>query len=113
MAEVGMKKAIHAKNLAQGVPKKQVLQETLASRGKLRHNTMMANWFSESFLWASLIWSSVAFGYWMYGWKQKAALPLAGGAVMMAASWLLPALPMSLICIVTMIAIYWLAKQGY
>jgi hypothetical protein len=113
MAEVGMKKTIHAKNLAQYVPKKQVLQETLASRGRLRHNAVMTNWFSESFLWASLIWSSIAFGYWIYGWKQKAALPLAGGAVMMAASWLLPALPMSLICIVSMFAVYWLTKQGY
>ena len=113
MTEVGMKKAIHAKNLAQYVPKKQVLQETLASRAKLRHNTVMANWFSESFLWASLVWSSIAFGYWIYGWKQKAALPLAGGAVMMAASWLLPALLMSLICIITMFAVHWLIKQGY
>jgi hypothetical protein len=89
------------------------IQETLASRGRLHHNMAMANWFSESFLWASLIWSSIASGYLIYGWKQKAALPLAGGAVMMAASWLLPALPMSLICIVSMFTVYWLTKQGY
>jgi hypothetical protein len=113
MTEVGMKKAIHAKNLAQCVPKKQVLQETLASRSRLQHNRVMANWFSESFLWASLIWSSIASGYLIYGWKQRAALPLAGGAAMMAASWLLPALPMSLSCMVIMVAIYWLTKQGY
>ncbi len=108
-----MKKAIHAKNLAQRVPKKQALQETLASRGKLRHNSMMANWFSESFLLASMFWGAIASGYLIYGWRQKAALPLGGGAVMMVVSCFLPALPMSLICIVTMIAIYWLAKQGY
>jgi hypothetical protein len=95
------------------VPKKQVFQETLASRDKLRHNPMMANWFSESFLLASMIWGAIASGYLIYGWRQKAALPLAGGAVMMVASCFLPALPMSLICIVIMIAIYWLAKQGY
>jgi hypothetical protein len=73
----------------------------------------MANWFGESFLLASLFWGSIAFGYWIYGWKQKAVIPLIGGAVMMAASWFLPALPMSLICIVTIAAVYWLAKQGY
>jgi uncharacterized membrane protein len=32
---------------------------------------------------------------------------------MMVVSCFLPALPMSLICIVTMAAVYWLAKQGY
>ena len=113
MTEVGMKKAIHAKNLAQCVPKKQVSQETLASRDGLRHNTMIVNWFNENFLLASMFWGSIAFGYLIYGWKQKAALPLAGGAVMMAASWLLPALLMSLICIITMFAVHWLIKQGY
>jgi hypothetical protein len=103
------------------VPKKQVLHETLASRGRLRHNamimlrhnTMIANWLSQSFLLASMIWGAIASGYLIYGWRQKAAVPLAGGAVMMVASCFLAALPMSLVCIVTMIAIYWLAKQGY
>jgi len=74
---------------------------------------MMVNWFSESFLLASLIWGSIASGYLIYGWRQKAALPLVGGAVMMVASFFLPALPMSLIGIVTMLAVYWLVKQGY
>ena len=43
---------------------------------------MMVNWFSEDFLMASLFWGSVASGYLIYGWRQKAAPALAGGAVM-------------------------------
>lgn len=74
---------------------------------------MIVNWFNENFLLASLFWSTIAGGYLLYGWKQKAVMPLLGGAVMMAVSWLLPTLPMSLICIVAMAAVYWLAKNGY
>jgi uncharacterized membrane protein len=74
---------------------------------------MIVNWFNENFLLASLIWGSIASGYLIYGWRQKAAVPLVGGAVMMVVSCFLPALSMSLICIVTMAAVYWLAKQGY
>jgi uncharacterized membrane protein len=74
---------------------------------------MIVNWFNGNFLLASLIWGSIASGYLIYGWRQKAAVPLVGGAVMMVVSCFLPALSMSLICIVTMAAVYWLAKQGY
>ncbi len=74
---------------------------------------MMVNWFSEDFLLASLVWGSIASGYLIYGWRQKAALPLVGGAVMMVVSCFLPALPMSLICITVMAMVYWLAKRGH
>lgn len=93
--------------------KNKSLHGTLASCSQLLHNRIIVNWFSEDFLIASLIWGSVASGYLIYGWKQKAALPLAGGAVMMLVSCFMPALSMSLICIVTMVGVYWLAKRGY
>jgi len=40
----------------------------------------------ENFIWASLIWSGIAGGYLIYGWRQKASIPLAAGAAMTAMS---------------------------
>jgi hypothetical protein len=68
---------------------------------------------NEHYLWASCIWSAIASGYLIYGWRQRAAIPFVGGAVMMTVSCFLPALPMSLVCIAAMAAVYWLMKQGY
>ncbi len=61
-----------------------------------------------------MIWGSIAGGYCIYGWRQKALIPFLGGLVMTVAAcipmsvWL-----MSLACIATMFAVYWLARQGY
>jgi predicted phage tail protein len=75
---------------------------------------MIVNWFDENFLLASMIWGSVATGYLVYGWKQKAVIPLVGGAAMMAVAFLISsAWLMSLACIAVMAIVYWLAKQGY
>jgi len=71
------------------------------------------NVWTESFLWASCIWGAIASGYLIYGWRQRAAIPFVGGAVMMTVSCFVPALPMSLICIALMFIVYWLLKQGY
>ena len=60
-----------------------------------------------------MIWGAVASGYMIYGWRQRAAIPFLGGGVMMTVSCFLPALPMSAVCIVTIIAVHWLLKQGY
>jgi hypothetical protein len=68
---------------------------------------------NEHYLWASCIWSAIASGYIIYGWRQRAAIPFVGGAGMMVVSCFLPALPMSLACIALMFAVYWLLKQGY
>jgi hypothetical protein len=68
---------------------------------------------NEHFLWASLVWGAVASGYFIYGWRQKAALPLAAGAAMTAASIFLPAFWMSLVCVAIMLAVWWLLRQGY
>ena len=69
--------------------------------------------FNQSFLLANCLWSGVASGYMLYGWRQKVIIPFFGGLAMMAVSWLTPALTMSVISIVIMLAVWWLCKQGY
>jgi hypothetical protein len=68
---------------------------------------------NQNFLWASLIWGSIGCGYCIYGWRQRAAIPFVGGSAMIAVSCFVSALPMTLICLAIMAAVYWLAKQGY
>jgi hypothetical protein len=68
---------------------------------------------NQNFLWASLIWGSIGSGYFIYGWKQRATIPLVGGVVMTAVSFFAPALTMSLVCIAVMFAVWWLMKNGY
>ena len=51
-------------------------------------------------------------GYLVYGWRQKESIPLVGGVVMTLACFL-PALPMTLVSLATMAAVWWLCKQGY
>ena len=68
---------------------------------------------NENFLWASLIWGAIGSGYLIYGWRQRSAIPFAGGSAMLAVSFFVPALPMSLICLAIMAAVYWLMRQGY
>jgi hypothetical protein len=63
-------------------------------------------------LWASVLWGGIGGGYLIYGWRQKASVPLIGGVVMSLACFL-PALPMTVVSIITMVAVYWLCKQGY
>ena len=70
--------------------------------------------FSASFLFASLVWGSVGMGYFIYGKKQSSWPPMIGGILMMVASYFIgSALLMSLLCVVLMVAIYFLLKQGY
>ena len=90
-------------------------QEKLAAFALLRQiGGMDLKWMlNENFLWASLFWGAIGSGYLLYGWRQKAAIPFGGGAVITAASFFLPALPMSLVSIAAMGLVYWLLKQGY
>jgi hypothetical protein len=67
----------------------------------------------QSFIWANLIWGTVASGYMLYGWKQKMMIPFVGGLVMMAVSCLASALPMTLVSIVVMVGVWWLVREGY
>ena len=77
-------------------------------------NLADSNLFNTSFLFASLLWGSVGAGYFIYGKKQGAMMPMIGGLVMIAGSYLISSwLVMSLLSIVLMGAVYWLMKQGY
>ena len=67
----------------------------------------------QNFIWASMFWGAIAGGYLVYGYKQRSAIPFLGGAAMTAASFLLPPLVMSLVCIATMVAVWWLLRNGY
>ena len=66
-----------------------------------------------SFIWASMLWGTVAGGYLIYGWRQKAGIPLAAGAAMTFMSFIGPnALVMSLVCLSVVGLTWWLLKQG-
>jgi len=70
--------------------------------------------FSPSFLFASLIWGSIGFGYFIYGKKQQSLPAMIGGIVMIAVSYFVSsALGMSLISVLIIVAVYLLSKQGY
>ena len=67
-----------------------------------------------NFLFASLIWGSIGAGYLIYGKKQRQWVPLAGGVLMIAASYLCgSALIMSLVSVGIGAGVYWLLKAGY
>jgi hypothetical protein len=69
---------------------------------------------NQHYLWASCIWSAIASGYMIYGWRQRALLPFLGGLAMTAVSFfIVSALWMSLACIALIFITHWLLKQGY
>ena len=68
---------------------------------------------NQNFLWASMVWSAIGSGYLLYGWRQKASIPLVGGVAMTAASFFLPALWMTLAGLAIMYGVWWLLKEGY
>ncbi|MGO8764544.1 MAG: hypothetical protein ACLQSR_05325 [Limisphaerales bacterium] len=67
----------------------------------------------QSFIWANLIWGTVASGYLLYGWKQRSIIPFVGGLIMLTVSCFTPALIMTLASIAVMVAVWWLLRQGY
>jgi len=68
----------------------------------------------SKFLFASLIWGSVGVGYFIYGKRQQAMVPMIGGVAMVAISYLVGSwFWMSLLSIALMITVYWLVRQGY
>jgi hypothetical protein len=76
--------------------------------------TSLLSHVDQNFLWASCIWGAIASGYMIYGWRQKAMIPFIGGLVMTAMSFVGPdALVMSIVCLVAMLAVWWLMRQGY
>ena len=70
------------------------------------------NLFNERYLWASFIWGARAAVYMIYGWRQRTLIPFVGGLVMSAACFL-SVLWMSVACLITMVAVWWLSKEGY
>lgn len=77
-------------------------------------NLADSNLFNSSFLFASLLWGSVGVGYFIYGKKQGAMIPMIGGLLMIGGAYLISSwLLMSLLSIALMVAVYWLVKQGY
>jgi len=72
------------------------------------------NLFDASFLFASLLWGSVGVGYFIYGKKSGATMPMIGGVLMIAASYVVSSwLLMSLLCIALIVTVYQLMKHGY
>jgi len=63
-------------------------------------------------MFASVIWGAIGSGFFIYGWKQKAMIPLFGGVALVAGSYFFAnsALGMSLFSIATIIAIFWLKR---
>lgn len=85
----------------------------MASGAKLRQSggVDLAHLDSNA-LWASVLWGGIGGGYLLYGWRQKASVPLIGGVVI-SLSCFFSALTMTIVSIVTMVAVYRLMKQGY
>jgi len=50
----------------------------------------MKEWLNANTLFASLLWGSVGFGFFIYGKKQAALIPVIGGISLMAVSYLIP-----------------------
>lgn len=72
------------------------------------------NLLDEKFLWASLVWGALGSGYLVYGWRQKEVVPLTGGVVMLAASYLVGSwLVMSLIAIAAIALVHLLQRRGW
>ena len=68
---------------------------------------------SAHYLFASMFWSTVGFGYFVYGKKQQSMMPLIGGIVMMAVSFFLGWIWMTIACLAVAGAVYYLVKNGY
>jgi hypothetical protein len=68
---------------------------------------------TTNFLFASLIWGSIGIGYFIYGKRQQSISAMAGGIVMVVASYFIgSALAMSLVCLGIVTVVYFLIKWG-
>lgn len=63
---------------------------------------------------ASLVWGTVGMGYLVYGKKQGASVPLAGGLALIGCSYLIPsALLLSLVSVALIALMHWLMRRGF
>jgi len=73
-----------------------------------------SNFFDANFLFASLLWGSIGAGYFIYGKKTGATMPMIGGVLMVAVSYVVSSwLLMSLLSLGLIVAVYQLMKRGY
>jgi len=69
---------------------------------------------NASFLFASLIWGGIGMGFFVYGKKQRVAIPLYDGVLMIGLSYVISsALLMSGACIGLIVFMYILHRNGY
>ncbi len=69
--------------------------------------------FNTNFLFASLVWGSIGVGYFIYGRKQRSGIPMAGGVLMIGASYFAGSvLSMSAICLGVIALVYLLLRHG-
>jgi hypothetical protein len=63
---------------------------------------------------ASLLWGSIGSGIFIFGWKQKSAIPLAGGLLMVGASYFVDSwLYMSIASVMIIAGMYgWKKRMG-
>jgi len=80
-----------------------------ASMGGLLDN------ISGSALLASVLWGGIGSGFLVYGWKQKATIPLAVGLALVGVSYCMlnSALWMSVVSVAILAGFIWAKKQGY
>ena len=65
----------------------------------------------ESFLWASLLWGSIGGGYLLYGWRQKAPIPLLAGVLLTVLSFFASdALLMSVLSVAVIAGTWWATR---
>ncbi|MDB6017229.1 MAG: hypothetical protein JWR19_1718 [Pedosphaera sp.] len=70
--------------------------------------------FTASSLFASLVWGAIGSGIFIYGWKQKSTIPVAGGLLMAGMTYFVAsAFYMSLIGVLILATMYWIKRQGY
>ena len=72
------------------------------------------NLLDPNYLFASLIWGSIAVGYLIYGRRQRSVVAFVGGVLMMVASYFISGVwEMSFISLGIIVTVYYLLRQGY
>ncbi|MFM2294230.1 MAG: hypothetical protein RLZZ350_643 [Verrucomicrobiota bacterium] len=93
------------------------LNELAKSRGikmEITPEKLQAGSFlDQNFLFASLLWGSVAGGYLVYARKQREIPPFLGGVAMLGVSFMVTSwFWMSVICIALMVGVWQWMKRG-
>ena len=66
------------------------------------------------YLFASILWGALGSGIFLFGWKQKSPLPLAGGGILVGITYFVEsALLMSAIGVAVLAGMYWVKKRGF